>query len=267
MYLADWAFNACLASTSVASSTVLVTTSNVFVFFLAVCAGDETFQLIKLAGAVLAVLGTALTAFHDFAHYDEDDYNDQACDNLEECDHVLKGDLLAVVAAALYAVYAVQVRVLCPRDEKLYSMQLLLGYIGLLCAVPLFPFAAYQFAEVGVSFAAFSLSFLKGFLDFVVTDYLMFRAVILTNATVATVGLGLSIPLAFLADFIFGKEDVISIYSLLGAFTVAAGFLIVNLVDDGSEDDDEEEEPKGEPPQMIHMVDVPAIRNDDSVLI
>ena len=51
----------------------------------------------------------------------------------------------------------------------------------------------------------------------------------LTNATVATVGLGLTIPLAFGSDLVMGKPDVLTPSSLLGALTVLLGFVLVNI--------------------------------------
>jgi len=166
MFLADWAFNAALAATSIASSTVLMTTSNVFVFMFAVMVGDETFKMIKLLGVLLALLGSALTAFHDLGHYEEGNIsNDPACVGGAECGYVLWGDTLSVIAAACYAGYAVQVRVLCPQDEELYSMQLLLGYIGLVCVMPLFPVAVYSWTQIEVTWAAVNISFLKGIIE------------------------------------------------------------------------------------------------------
>ena len=71
----------------------------------------------------------------------------------------------------------------------------------------------------------------KGLLDNVLSDYLWARAVVLTSATVATVGLGLTIPLAFVSDWIMGHANVATIQSVLGAVAVLAGFILVNLGD------------------------------------
>ena len=115
-------------------------------------------------------------------------------------------------------------------------MQLLLGYVGLVCVIPLFPFALYALlTEVNVTWKIFFVLVGKGCLDFVITDYLLFRSVILTSATVASVGLGLTIPLAFLVDFVMGKLVNLSVSSVFGALSVATGFLIVNLGGLGSE--------------------------------
>ena len=61
------------------------------------------------------------------------------------------------------------------------------------------------------------------------SDYLWLRAVLLTNATVATVGLGLTIPLAFGSDLLLGKPNVLTPSSIFGALTVLSGFVLVNI--------------------------------------
>jgi solute carrier family 35, member F5 len=212
-----------------------VSTSSVFVFVLAVMAGDETYTHVKLLGVMLGIMGTALTAFHDLAHHDDDDEG-EACAN--GCDYVLWGDSLSLVAAVAYASYAVQVRVLCPRNEDLYSMILLLGYIGLVIMVPLAPVALYLLTQVQMTSTVFWLVVVRGLLDYVLSEYLHFRAVVLTNATTATVGLGLTIPFAFFADWLMDKANVASIPSLMGAIAVSAGFLIVNLSNNHDEEHD-----------------------------
>jgi solute carrier family 35 protein F5 len=134
------------------------------------------------------------------------------------------------VAACFYATYTIQVRILCPANEELFSMQLLFGYIGLFCFVGLLPFGLYiGIMKTHISSFILMIILTKGLLDFCVTDYCLFRAVILTNPTVATCGLGLTIPMAFAADWALGKADTVTGISALGAVAVTAGFLIVNL--------------------------------------
>jgi solute carrier family 35 protein F5 len=222
MFLADYMFNSALANTSVASATVVVSTQSVIVLLLAVLVRVETFSWAKLLGVLLSFVGTALTTLAD-AGDDEDQ-------------GTILGDLFAFIAALAYASYSVQVRVLCPQDEELYNMQLLLGYIGILCLIPLAPVALYMIlTQVQLTPRIFGMLLVKGLLDFCLTDYLLFRSIILTNATVATVGLGMTIPMAFLADWAVGKLGAVSIYSILGALAVTVGFLIVNLVPEKEE--------------------------------
>ena len=70
---------------------------------------------------------------------------------------------------------------------------------------------------------------LKGLLDNVLSDYLWARAVVLTSATVASVGVGLTIPMAFAADWVMGNADGVRAGEVWGAVLVLLSFVFVNL--------------------------------------
>ena len=96
--------------------------------------------------------------------------------------------------------------------------------------VLLSPIALWQ--AVGnsqLTFIVVSFLVVKGLFDNVLSDYLWLRAVMLTSATVATVGLGLTIPLAFASDVLLKKGNVFSSASVMGALSVLAGFVMVNV--------------------------------------
>jgi len=104
-------------------------------------------------------------------------------DDADGSDTAIHSDIYAVSAAVLYATYTIQVRMLCPEWEELYSMPLLLGLIGLVCTVGMAPYALYFAAtDVPWSLRLIGLILSKGFMDFTITDYSLFRAIILTNA-------------------------------------------------------------------------------------
>lgn len=231
LFVANWLFNASLQITSVASASVLVSTSGMFTLIMAVVVKVETFHVMKLFGVMLGVIGSIITAQHDFRVQDECASNDDAgfitCTG--ESEHNLWGDTLAVLAAVAFGAYAVQVRLLCPLDEELYSMGLLLGYIGLFIMIPLLPLALFLVTKVDLTWEILLLIACRGFFDYLVSEYLHFRSVVLTNATIATVGLGLTIPMAFFADFIMDKSSTAPISSLVGAVSVSLGFLFVNV--------------------------------------
>jgi solute carrier family 35 protein F5 len=219
-FLANWSYNGALFFTSIASSTVLMSTCSLFAFLFAVIARDEGFQYIKMSGVLLGIAGTGLTAYHDS--------RDETCEN--HCRFALLGDLLAVVAALAFGAYAVQIRLLCPRNEELYSMQSLLGYIGLVNMIVLSPFAVWRLSgQSHMTFVILGLIFVRGLFDYVLSEYLYFRAVVLTNASVATLGLTLTIPLAFGADAVLNNGNILSVASVVGAAAVVGGFLLVNF--------------------------------------
>ena len=226
MFFADWAFNAALLRTSIASATVLISVQSIFVYAMEVILSLELFSACKFVGIMAGVAGTALTAVHDTT-----DENGEQLNDGERALEVMWGDLLAIMAAVAYATYAIQVRLFCPANEDLYSTTLLLGYIGVISMVVLSPFAFWILVvdRLKMSLATLLLLVVKGLFDFCITDYLLFRSIILTGPTISTVGLGLSIPLAFLADLGLGKDDVLSWYSSVGALACLVGFLVVNL--------------------------------------
>jgi len=238
-FIANYTYNASLAYTSITSSTVLASTGSVFTFLFALLTRDEHFTVIKCAGVLLGVAGSIITAWHDVDVNDSSSNSSrrirwllvqqQDDENCAQCS--IWGDCLGVLSAIGYGTYAVQTRVLCPKDESLYSMQVLLGYIGLLNMVVLAPIMIYQLLTGTTELAWVILGFLvvKGLFDNVLSDYLWLRAVILTNATVATVGLGLTIPLAFASDIVMGNAGVMSQGQVIGALTVLFGFVLVNI--------------------------------------
>lgn len=247
-FLANWSYNASLAYTSITSSTVLASTGSVFTFIFAVWTGDETFNSYKLAGVLLGVTGCLVTALHDASSSSSSLPNDANTNANDDNNNNLSlfGDCLGLVSAIGYGMYAVQTRVLCPHQEDLYSMELLLGFIGLINAIALSPLALYSYYYLQhhnndgsnnnnnntLTWLVLGCLVLKGLLDNALSDYLWLRAVILTSATVATVGLGLTIPLAFLSDLYLsftGSSSVLSLTSIVGAVAVLMGFVLVNV--------------------------------------
>ena len=265
-FIANWTYNASLAYTSITSSTVLASTGSLFTFLFATCTRDERFTLFKLYGVLLGVLGSCLTAWHDgSASNDNSNNNNHQQDGFAVVaafaegatedekttgTAALWGDVLGLMSAIGYGGYAVQTRLLCPHDESRYSMQILLGYIGLFNMMALSPIALYtllhnnnQNNNNGLTWIVFGFLVFKGLLDNVLSDYLWLRAVMLTSATVATVGLGLTIPLALLSDvFYFQKQNIWNAGSVGGALAVLTGFVLVNIGNDEDEQRNEEEQ-------------------------
>eukprot|EP00977_Amphora_coffeiformis_P003771 scaffold756_cov158-Amphora_coffeaeformis.AAC.8 len=171
-FLANWSYNASLLYTSITSSTVLASTSSLFTFLFAVGVKDEAFSWIRLTGVLLGVSGGILTALHDASDRRRSllqaaDYNHESSSSSSDDALALLGDFLGLLSAIGYGAYAVQTRVYCPKDESLYSMQLLLGYIGLLNMVVLSPIAIYLLMSSGNTVGWFVVGcvVLKGLFD------------------------------------------------------------------------------------------------------
>jgi len=143
----------------------------------------------------------------------------------------LLGEAFGLFAAIGYGSYTVIIRVLCPADENKVSMQLLFGYVGLLNLIfgaPVMIMIFIRTQGVGLSKLIFLWLVTKGLFDNVLSDYLWARAIVLTSATVATTGLGLTIPLAFLSDAVI-HETTPTIHSGISGLSVLIGFILVNI--------------------------------------
>jgi solute carrier family 35 protein F5 len=231
-FVSNYAYNASLQYTSITSSTVLANTGSLFSFSFAVLMKDEQFSYWKLFGVFFGIAGCVITGLHDAAGGGSSSNHDTNTNTNNDKDNLLWGDVLSFISAVFYGCYAVMVRVLCPRDESLMSMQLFLGYVGLWNMIILSPVVIWQVGiahTTSISAFVFGCLVVKGLFDNVLSDYLWARSVVLTSATVATVGLGLTIPLAFVSDVFMGRENVFNLQSLVGALAVLTGFLLVNV--------------------------------------
>jgi solute carrier family 35 protein F5 len=290
-FISNWAYNASLKYTSITSSTVLASTGSLFAFLFALLMKDESFTYLKLVGVLLGMMGSIITGLHDFQS-EADDGSDTFNNHTSSvvADHLgtppyqqpqsavgnddrIWGDILGLISAAGYGSYAVMVRVLCPQDESLMSMQLFLGYVGLCNMVVLSPICLYQLLDSfsrqsasNLTWVVFGFLVLKGLFDNVLSDYLWARAVVLTSATVATVGLGLTIPLAFASDWMFeGRPDVLQPASIVGALSVLAAFVLVNVGAKQEDDDEDSAEADNEPVQEFQGQTITA-EQQESVL-
>mmetsp|Transcript_33938 Transcript_33938/g.44777 ORF Transcript_33938/g.44777 Transcript_33938/m.44777 type:complete len:372 (-) Transcript_33938:305-1420(-) len=216
-FLANCPYNVSLLLTSVSSSTVISTTSALFTFVISTCLSLEAFSWVKLAGVVACMGGTIAVTYAD----EEDSGKDSVW-----------GDLICLFAAFMYAAYTTVLRHKAPNDEAV-SMPVVFGCLGVCNAVLLLPVVVLVLFLHPATFAMVSWEILgclvvKGLLDNVLSDYFWARAVVLTTPTVATVGLSLTIPLAFASDFVLGKSHS-SLISYAGALAVFIGFVMVSI--------------------------------------
>jgi len=200
---ADFCFNQALLSTTVSSATVLVSTQSLLFVLLAAATQLEGFSCHKSVGVIVGVLGAALTALDDYvkereaaiSNYNfnykkykyeyENEYeyekrmkNKNLYDDWQ--DHILVGDAAAVLAAVLYATYLLQVRTYCRTAFGRRNMSLILGYTGLFSVVLMAPMGLYLgFQSEVIQWAPrlAGIMVAKGLMDFVVTDYCLFRYV------------------------------------------------------------------------------------------
>ncbi|KAK8694092.1 hypothetical protein V6N13_071653 [Hibiscus sabdariffa] len=225
-FLAQLTFNLSLKYTTVTSNTILSSVSSLFTFLVSLAFLGEKFTWIKLLSVLLCMAGTIIVSLGD----------SQNNNNLRIiASNPVLGDSLALLSAALYAVYVTLIRKKLPDDEENsghVSMAQFLGFLGLFNVLIFLPFALILYVTKleslnRLSWKQFGLIIGKGLLDNVLSDYLWAKAVLLTTTTVATAGLTIQVPLAAIVDTIIGNAPHLMDY--LGAAAVMIGFAGINI--------------------------------------
>ena len=230
-FLANCLYNYSLYMTSVSSSTIISNLAASFTLFFSWYAGLEDITWSKVSGLALCFLGAILVGVND-------------SESSSGQERSVAGDAVALLAALGYGAYTTLIRLQVP-DEETVSVQLVFGYIGLVCFFLLLPVAVVLFAlgssaasggafsgAQSLTWTALGFIILGGLCDNVFSDYLWARAVVLTSPTVATVGMSITIPFAMLSDFLLHKTGSTSVLSLCGAALVILGFVLVNCTPD-----------------------------------
>jgi len=204
LHFATWI--ASLSMTSVASSTVLVSLSPVFVAAFSYFILKENFKIKSVLGIIVAVLGSALIAFGDS----------------QGGGHALKGDILALIGAIFVGGYLIiGSRVRIRLGVRVYVLivytisAVVLFSIALATKTPIYP---YPPGEILIFFA---LAFFCSLLGHSVYNW-MLEYVSSTFVSVAT--LGEPIFASILALIIF--REMPSILTLIGGISVLLGLYI-----------------------------------------
>lgn len=148
------------------------------------------------------------------------------------------GDFLAIASAFGYAAYALWLRVRVPADmEKDYPMSLMFGFVGLVVLIagwPIVFITHFAGAEV-VSMPSAHVMLLiitNSLVGTNLSDIMWANAVVLTSPLVATLGLGLTVPISMLSEtFICGCS--FSPPYVVGAVMILFGFTLANLIAGG----------------------------------
>ncbi|XP_054783043.1 thiamine-repressible mitochondrial transport protein THI74 [Prosopis cineraria] len=226
-FLAQLTFNLSLKYTTVTSNTILSSASSLFTFLVSLAFLDEKFTWIKLFSVLLCMGGTIIVSLGD---------SQSGLSTIAS--NPFLGDILALVSAALYAVYITLIRKKMPDDDGMNgraSMAEFLGYVGFFNLFIFLPVAlVLNFTEVepfhSLTWKHLGLIIGKGLLDNVLSDYLWAKAVLLTSTTVATAGLTIQVPLAAIVDSLTGHAP--GQLDCLGAVAVMIGFAGINIPSD-----------------------------------
>lgn len=230
-FMANWTLNASLEFTSVASSTVLASTSGFFTLIVTWSFEMERVSRLKVVGVFTSFLGVASVAYSD---------RSQALDVVGLLGAIsvskivgtaLFGDVLALSSAIFYALYVTLLKVRI-QDESRINMPLFFGFVGLFnifLAPPAYAFLHFTGIErmEWPNAERAWITILANMLITLSSDYLYVLAMLKTTPLVVTVGISLTIPFALIGDFLIATHPARQ--AILGAFLVLASFVAVGL--------------------------------------
>jgi len=230
LFVMNYLFNAAMLYTSQGTSTVLSSLSSPFTLVLSAVILKEPLAWSRMVGVAVVLAGSSWIAFMDASVEGDHDGDGVNAENIEI--NLNLGDLLAVVSALVYAFYSVLMKFWIKDDSRL-SMPLYLGLVGFwntICLWPLlliFNNADVEHFKFPDNTSTIAFLVLNGCLS-LLFEICWMRSILLISPVIASVGLGLSVPLSVLADYLIYHKDMGPKYYLAAMFVVV-GFVLTNL--------------------------------------
>ena len=238
-YSANLVTNASLSYTSVASQTILSSTSSFFTLIIGYLVSVESINQNKIMGILLSFSGVLIVTK---AETSENNPNKDLHPGPSSAMWILWGNLLALSGALIYGIYTILLKfktsIPNSHKERNLNTHLFFGFVGLICFLGLWPiliilhFTKVETWSLPSSREVWTCLVLNAVITFI-SDFCWCNAVLLTSPLTVTVGLSMAIPLAMVGDWIL-KEFQLNLLYVFGAAIVTTGFLIINK--------DEEEE-------------------------
>ncbi|KAI9503396.1 hypothetical protein BX070DRAFT_225346 [Coemansia spiralis] len=214
--------NASLAYTSVASSSILCSTSGLFTLLIGTFAGVEKLNVTKVCAVLASFVGVYSIVKHGA------DAPGPLATSLSWV-----GDLLALTSAALYGCYTTLLKRRVG-DESRLDMPLFFGSVGvanillLWPGFPLLHFLGIEPFELPRSSRMWAMVAINALVGTFLSDYLWLMSMLMTSPLIVTLGLSLTIPLSMTGDILF-KGLSVSLPYCFGALLVLGAFIVANL--------------------------------------
>ncbi|AJS95882.1 CHS_3a_G0039780.mRNA.1.CDS.1 [Saccharomyces cerevisiae] len=229
-FTANLVTNASLAFTSVASQTILSTTSSFFTLFIGAICHVESLSKSKVLGSFISFVGIIMVTKSDSHQRYQRHIADVSGDD-NDAVQVLIGNLLALAGAVLYGVYSTLLKREVG-DETRVNMKIFFGFVGLFNLLFLWPslivldFFGWERFSLPKDPKVVVIIFVNCLITFV-SDFCWAKAMLLTSPLTVTVGLSITIPLAMFGDVIFKHKTMSALY-LFGAALILGSFFIIN---------------------------------------
>lgn len=134
-FLANYFSSACLEYTSVASVTILTSTSSVWTLIFCSLFGIERFSTAKITGVAASLAGVILISTVDLSGKSDEDRGSFPHKSSAE---IALGDAMALLSAVIYGLYVTVMKRKVPNEDRV-DMQMFFGLVGVFNVVLLWP--------------------------------------------------------------------------------------------------------------------------------
>ncbi|KAH7033253.1 uncharacterized protein B0I36DRAFT_321059 [Microdochium trichocladiopsis] len=227
--LANYFASACLEYTSVASSTILTSTSSIWTLIFCAVLKIESFSIRKLLAVLGSLVGVILISSIDLSGKDNDDGRGDFPHKSQR--EIAIGDTMAFISALVYGVYVVVMKVRIGNESRV-NMPVFFGLVGTFNICLLWPvffilhMTGIEPFELPPAAHIWGIILFNSVASFV-ADMSWAYAMLLTTPLVVTVGLSLTIPLSLVGEMIqYGQYS--SFLYWVGAVIVVLSFIFVN---------------------------------------
>ncbi|RDL39736.1 Multidrug resistance efflux transporter EmrE [Venustampulla echinocandica] len=236
---ANYLVAACLEYTSVASSTILTSTSSIWTLLFGALVRVEQFSYKKLVGVLASLAGIILISTVDLSGKNNDEHRGNFPHKSQS--EIAIGDAMAFGSAIMYGIYAIVMKKRIGNEDRV-NMPLFFGLVGLFNVIFLWPaffllhytgIETFELPPTGKIWTIVLLNSASSFLS----DYSWAYAMLLTTPLVVTVGLSMTIPLSLIGQMVLSKQYSSALY-WVGASIVVLSFLFIN------HESHEEDEPR-----------------------
>jgi solute carrier family 35, member F5 len=255
-FTANYFAMACLQYTTVASTTILTSTSSIWTLLIGAVTRTEHFTWRKLFGVLASLFGIMLISKIDMGSSDPPDTSDTTPETRSALtflatraldpfpskppSELLLGDALALLSAILYGIYTVMLKrttlLALPLELNMPLFFGLVGFFNFLLLLPLFPILHYTGIETFMlpPSARIWWILVLNSVSALASDIAWAYAMVLTSPLVVTVGLSLTIPLSLVGEMVIQGRYEGWVY-WLGAGVVVGSFVFVDREERGDE--------------------------------
>ncbi|MCJ1417630.1 hypothetical protein MMC32_003974 [Xylographa parallela] len=227
-FAANYFIAACLEYTTVASSTILMSTSSIWTLLFGALLKVEIFTVKKMIGVLASLAGIILISTVDLSGSTDDNRGSFPHKSPTQ---IAIGDILALGSAVLYGIYTIFMKKRIG-DEGKVDMLLFFGFVGAFNMVALWPgflvlhFTGLETFELPPTNRIWAIVVVNSITS-LVSDFCWAYAMLLTSPLVVTVGISLCIPLSLIGQIIINSQTSSAVY-WIGACVVFLSFIFIN---------------------------------------